>query len=353
MGLGNSKYEKEYIKRVRNHSDKVLLASPRSPMEGFEYFNTAEYKNKSNNHKPMIINKLFSGGISNVLPMIKLFSKIISPMMKGRAKGYTDISEYLDTLDQTKELPHEDAKLLENYPNTDLWGDLKAYAWNKWKLIIGFTPLPAELVFKGKAVLFKYALVCVQEMDKEEISHAPELRAGAEVMRVYNSLGNAVNDIAEWLRKEHGVVCQSNHPLGGLTNTTPLAAMAGLGWQGRSGLLITPQFGTRHRIATIFLEEKLFDFTYTDEHCWIEKFCEKCGKCLKSCPSGAIYEKKQTSLKGISFIDETKTCIDREKCFPYFNKTMGCSICIKVCPFSQCEGVYEKLKSNAQRRFLR
>ncbi len=92
-----------------------------------------------------------------------------------------------------------------------------------------------------------------QEMDKEKIDLAPDLRAGEEVMKVYNTLGLAVNDIARWLRDKHDIRCQSNHPLGGLVNT----------------------------------------------------------------------------------INQTITCIDRIKCFPQFSKTLGCSICIKVCPFSK------------------
>lgn len=35
---------------------------------------------------------------------------------------------------------------------------------------------------------------------------------------------------------------------------------------GHNGLLITPYYGTRHRISPIFVQEKLFEFTDTDEY---------------------------------------------------------------------------------------
>ena len=103
-------------------------------------------------------------------------------------------------------------------------------------------------------------------------------------MKIYNTLGLAVNDIARWLRDKHDIRCQSNHPLGGLVNIPPLAGKAGLGWRGHDGMLITPQFGQRQRIAPIFLQDKLFEFTDNNDHTWIEEYCKSCRRCEKVCP---------------------------------------------------------------------
>ena len=51
-------------------------------------------------------------------------------------------------------------------------------------------------------------------------------------MRIYNSLGLAVNDIARWLRNKHDIRCQSNHPLGGLVNTPPFSRKGRVGLAG-------------------------------------------------------------------------------------------------------------------------
>jgi len=219
------------------------------------------------------------------------------------------------------------------------WGDVR----------IGFTELPQQMIFKGKYTLFRYALVVSQEMKKDKIDHAPEFPAGQEVMRVYGSLGLVVNEIARWLRKK-GVRCQSNHPIGGLTNTPSLAGKAGMGWQGRSGLLITPEYGPRVRLAPVFIEHKYFEFTDNRDHDWIEDYCELCQRCEKECPGRAIYSEKLVNIDNVPSIGAMRTCIDREKCFEYFLKTLGCSVCVKVCPFSKGGDIYERLKEVVQNK---
>jgi epoxyqueuosine reductase QueG len=124
----------------------------------------------------------------------------------------------------------------------------------------------------------------------------------------------------------------------------PLAGKAGMGWMGHNGLLITPQFGQRQRIAPIFVEAPIFAFTDSKEHRWIEDYCAACHRCQKACPTGAITEIKVTHTAEVAGFGAMKTCIEREKCYPYFNETLGCSICVKVCPFSRAEGVYEQLE---------
>jgi epoxyqueuosine reductase QueG len=109
-------------------------------------------------------------------------------------------------------------------------------------------------------------------------------------------------------------------------------------------MLITPEFGPRQRLAPIFIEEKVFDFPDNSDHNWIEEQCMTCGLCQKNCPANAIYEEKRITIDNIPGIGAMRTCIEREKCFPYFLKTQGCSICIKVCPFSNGKQTYEKLK---------
>ncbi len=345
MGMSASKEEKYFLSIVNKFPDQVCISSKNSAQEGFEYFSSIEYCQKTGNNKPSLLNKLKNTDRKNSLKMIGMFAKMIPKMMKSIGQGFKDSYYLLDRLSKNGQLNHDSHQLLESYPNRHVWNELVTYAWNKWKVKVGFTYMPNELIFKGKAVLYPYALVLIQEMDKGKIAKAPEFEAGKEVFRVYAELGIAVNDIANWLRDNYQLDCHSNHPLGGLVNTTPLAVKAGMGWQGHNGLLITPEFGQRQRIAPIFIESKIFEYTDSDEHKWIEQFCKNCKKCERQCPSNAIYSEKQISVANIEGLGETRTCIDREKCYPYFNKTMGCSICVKVCPFSAGGDTYYKLKN--------
>jgi ferredoxin len=347
MSVATSEAEREYLDRIKDYPDDVITAHEDSVQEGFTYFEAQK------STLGLIKDKFLSVGLSRLPTMMSIFREYMQPMMQGRNRCFEDLEPYLDRLEESGRLtPPEDSPLVKSYPNEDIWEDLTAYAWQEWQVKLGFTELPRQLIFKDKAVLFKYALVCIQEMDREKLEKAPDLEAGAEVPRVYSELGFAVNDIARWLREAYGIACQSNHPLGGLVNSPPLAGKAGLGWQGHNGLLITPEYGQRQRIAPIFVEGKLFRFTDSREHMWIEDFCKTCRACEKACPTYAIYSEKQTGIEDVPGIGETRTCIDRLKCWPEFSRTLGCSICIKVCPFSRGEDVYEKLRErfeNSQR----
>ena len=109
--------------------------------------------------------------------------------------------------------------------------------------------------------------------------------------------------------------------------------MAGLGWQGKSLLLVNPHYGPRIRLVTILTEAPL----KIDNP--IKNLCGKCNLCKDACPSGAI--------KGVSTKDNYKTREDALYFSRCVDKLVGefstipnvgapiCGICIKVCPFGR------------------
>lgn len=202
---------------------------------------------------------------------------------------------------------------------------------------IGYTKLPPHLIFKDRAVLYDNAIVLLMEMDQQAISMAPSKDTFNMVMSTYDELGIVTNKLTEMLRNM-GFKAHASHPLGGLVLYPPLAVEAGLGWIGRHGLLITPEFGPRQRISAIFFSASNHLSPTVNEHSWIEEFCDRCGKCIKSCPSGAIMEKPIIHEGG------RKTQIVREKCLPVFVHQQGCTICVKQCAFSAHD--YDKIRRN-------
>jgi len=112
-----------------------------------------------------------------------------------------------------------------------------------------------------------------------------------------------------------------------------VARMAGLGWQGKSLLLVNPDYGPRIRLATILTDAPL------NPDSPIENRCGDCTKCRDACPVGAI--------KGVGTKDSYETreealyfsrCV--EKLAGEFSKLPNvgspiCGICIKVCPFGR------------------
>jgi epoxyqueuosine reductase len=201
---------------------------------------------------------------------------------------------------------------------------------------VGFTPVPQEWVFQGIAIRFTNAVVLVKEMSKERMAHAPSRDTGIMVHETYNALGQVSNKIAAWLR-ERGYAVHAGHPLGGMALYPPMAQAAGLGYRGINGLIITPRFGPRVRLAAVFTEIENLPVYEEDEHAWVLDFCQTCRRCIRECPPGAIYESPIEHDNGLV------TVLDNAQCFPYFLAYHGCSLCIKVCPFNQQS--YDKIKS--------
>jgi len=267
---------------------------------------------------------------------------IIDHAEQGKESNLMNRSTVLPMISNIRNINKSYDSLKKNKENgktkiNDLFLDnLREFCKGHRVVNIGFTKLPRELIFKEKAVLYENAIVLVMEMDKENIALAPHRKTVKMIMHTYNDLGIAANKVATYLRKK-GHAAQASHPLGGIVLYPPIAKSAGLGWFGRHGLLITPEFGARCRLAVVFTDIPNLPFATENEHSWIPDYCATCGKCISNCPPKAIYEQPIEQTNG------RKTSIDNTKCFPYFAANFGCTICIKVCPFSTIG--YEKLKA--------
>lgn len=221
--------------------------------------------------------------------------------------------------------------------NPETLADLQKFSNSVGADVIGFTSVPQEWVFKETAIRYTQAIVLVMEMSKERMALAPNSDTAVMVHETYNSLGQVANKIADWLR-ERGYAAHAGHPLGGMALYPPMAQAAGLGWRGISGLLITPEFGPRVRLAAVFTEIGNLPVYEGDEHAWVLDFCDICRICVRECPPLAFYDEPIEHDNGLV------TVLENPKCFPYFVKNHGCSICIKVCPFNLQD--YFKIKES-------
>ncbi|NIB38441.1 reductive dehalogenase [Pseudomaricurvus alkylphenolicus] len=116
----------------------------------------------------------------------------------------------------------------------------------------------------------------------------------------------------------------------------PYAVQAGLAEYSRSGLAITPEFGSRVRFTRVFTNlplkaDKPIQFG-------VKEFCEVCRKCSDSCPPQAI-AKEAPSAEQINVSNTqglTKWTTNAEKCFKFWcSQNTECSICIRVCPYNR------------------
>ncbi|RZB31817.1 MAG: hypothetical protein SRB1_01436 [Desulfobacteraceae bacterium Eth-SRB1] len=109
------------------------------------------------------------------------------------------------------------------------------------------------------------------------------------------------------------------------------ATRAGLGWIGKSSLLITKKYGPRVRLSTI-----LTDFPFEPAIPINKSFCGKCIKCIDACPANAITDRKwYPGLARKNLVDVYKC--DNWKKTNYFDLCKGhvCGICMAVCHFGR------------------
>lgn len=202
--------------------------------------------------------------------------------------------------------------------------EFESYAHSLGIKSIGYTQLAPELLIKDKFIQYPHAIVLIMEMDKEIIETAP----GAEAQKLndsaYAKLGKITYQLSDYLR-EKGYATEVAHPYGGVVNFSPLAQKAGLGWIGKSGLLITPELGPRQKISAIFTSIANLPMKGKNEHSWIPGYCDKCSKCVKACPEKALVQKETCcGDKEIEFVQ--KLCI---------GCSQGCTYCIEECPFDK------------------
>ena len=113
-----------------------------------------------------------------------------------------------------------------------------------------------------------------------------------------------------------------------------VATRAGLGWIGKTDLLVSEKFGPRLRLATVLTNYRFDNLGIPIT----ESRCGKCGICVEACPSQAANGNSwNVSLDRDQFYDAFK-CRDmcRKLSLERLDKEISiCGICVCVCPKGQ------------------
>ena len=109
------------------------------------------------------------------------------------------------------------------------------------------------------------------------------------------------------------------------------ACLAGLGWIGKSCLLVTPQYGSALRISTLLTDAPLpLSQPITNSR------CASCAQCVKTCPGNA--------LKGTLWSAGMERCdiLNLDACVAHMKmvsmnlgEDLICGACIAACPYTQ------------------
>jgi epoxyqueuosine reductase len=111
----------------------------------------------------------------------------------------------------------------------------------------------------------------------------------------------------------------------------PLAARAGLGWQGKHTNLVSREFGSWLFIGSIFTSAEIEPDASEEDH------CGACRRCLDICPTGAFTAPYQIDARAcISYL----TIEHKGHIAPRFreamgNRIFGCDDCLAVCPWNK------------------
>jgi epoxyqueuosine reductase QueG len=194
---------------------------------------------------------------------------------------------------------------------------------------------------------YRYAIVIGKRLDDsiiDEIEYGPTM----VYYELYKSTNDELNLITAQISRcllQNGIPCaqikattQESDIPEGYAKTLRMnfshkmaATRAGLGWIGKTDLLVSEEFGPRIRLATVLTNHRFDNLGIPIT----ESRCGKCNICVEACPSHAASGKLwNVSLDRDKFYDAFK-CRDmcRKLSLTRLDKKISlCGICICVCP---------------------
>lgn len=140
-------------------------------------------------------------------------------------------------------------------------------------------------------------------------------------------LGKRVQDLGFKAYPVHASQVVDSVKLEGVFSHKLAANLAGLGWIGKSCLLVTPEYGPRVRFATLLTDAPL------ETGKPVENRCGACRRCVEICPAkaftGVVFnpsEPREARFKARLCEEYTESRVSR------FGD-VNCGLCVYVCPY--------------------
>lgn len=196
--------------------------------------------------------------------------------------------------------------------------------------LVGITNLSPEYAFEHfDPIHYPTAISLAVSMDLAGVKYATTEKSTAAIMDGYQRAAFASIELAKRIRAL-GWSALSASNVGADTAEVlhvPLAVQAGLGQLGKHGSLISKEFGSNLRLATVLTNMPLAHDRPID--IGVDDFCTRCEICMTNCPPQAIFDSKKM-VRGIE-----KWYVNFDRCVPYFVANNSCGICLAVCPWTE------------------
>jgi epoxyqueuosine reductase QueG len=132
-----------------------------------------------------------------------------------------------------------------------------------------------------------------------------------------------------------------------LFNHKMAATSAGLGWIGKNGLLISPQYGPRLSLATVLTDARLKP-DVPIERC----LCGECMLCIEHCPSKAITGSEWSRSSPFVELVRLGECRSHKTSKRQTAGKPNCGLCINICPYGRKESVSHHRGTETQRKSI-
>lgn len=173
----------------------------------------------------------------------------------------------------------------------------------------------------------------------DQVTHGPTALYSQHYIRVNAVLDDIATRLAAWLQSRGGsalplpasqILCEETFV--SYLSHKAVGIAAGLGWQGKSLLLVTPEHGPRVRLVTVLTDLKI----PPDKP--LRNRCGTCTACTDACPAGAIrgvgtdshFATRREAVDLDACVAQLRRFSEEAHIAPYL-----CGVCVSSCPWGK------------------